>query len=118
MEKIDNKKIGAYGEKLAQEFLIKNGYEILECNKKFSRFCEVDIIAKDKQTLVFIEVKTRSSDFCGNGFEAITPKKYENIKTGLFLYLKEQSEKYKNYRIDCISIILKPKLEIKHLKNI
>ena len=116
--KLTNKETGAKGEKLAQEFLSKLGYEIIEVNKRFSRFCEIDIIAKDRDTLVFVEVKTRSSDFCGSGFEAITKTKYEHIKIGLFTYLKEAGNKYKKFRIDAISVILNPSLKINHLKNI
>ena len=113
-----NKEIGVKGEILAQEYLVKQGYEIIETNKRFSRFCEIDIIAKNRDTLVFVEVKTRSSDFCGSPLEAITKTKYENIKTGLFSYLKETKIKYKNFRIDAISIILNPSIKINHLKNI
>lgn len=113
-----NKEVGTNGEVLAQEYLKKQGYEILEVNKRFSRFCEIDIIAKHKDTLVFIEVKTRSSNFCGSGFEAITKTKYENIKTGLFTYLQDTKVKYKNYRIDAISVMLNPEIKIEHLKNI
>lgn len=115
---MSNKAIGEKGEILAQEFLKKQGYEIIETNKRFSRFCEIDIIAKNKDTLVFIEVKTRSSDFCGSPFEAITKTKYENIKTGLFNYLQETKIRYKNFRIDAISVILNPEIKINHLKNI
>lgn len=113
-----NKEIGAKGELLAQEYFKKLGYEIVETNKRFSRACEIDIIAKDKDTLVFCEVKTRSSDFCGSPLEAITKAKYENIKTGLYLYLQEAKVKYKKFRIDAVSIVLKPEIKIQHLKNI
>ena len=113
MEKV---KIGKIGENLAVEFLEKKGYEILERNVRFSKLCEIDIVAKEKDCIVFIEVKTRSSDFCGNPLEAITKTKYNNIKTGAFSYLN--SKNYKKFRIDAIGITLKPKLEIKHLKNI
>ena len=116
--KLKNKEIGQKGEQLAQEYLKKQGYEIIEINKRFSRFCEIDIIAKQKDTLVFVEVKTRSSDFCGSGFEAVTKTKYENIKTGLYTYLQETKIKHKNFRIDAISVILNPELKINHLKNI
>jgi putative endonuclease len=112
-----NRFIGQSGEKIAQEYLVKKGYKILETNKRFSRFCEIDIIALDKKTLVFCEVKTRSSNLYGSPLEAITPNKYENIKKGAYLYLQERDD-YKNFRIDAISIILHPKLEIQHLKNI
>lgn len=113
-----NKETGLKGELLAQEYLKKLGYEIIEINKRFSRFCEIDIIAKDKDTLVFCEVKTRSSDFCGSPLEAITKTKYENIKTGLFSYLNETKNKYKKFRIDAVAIILNPEIKIQHLKNI
>ena len=114
---MSNISIGKKGEELAQEFLKKQGFKILETNKHFSRFCEIDIIAEDKNTLVFCEVKTRKTDICGSPFEAITKSKYQNIKKGFFLYLQE-NPKFKKFRIDAISIILEPKLEIKHLKNI
>lgn len=115
---MNNKQVGQKGEELALEYLKNHGYEIIETNKRFSRFCEIDIIAKENDTLVFVEVKTRSSDFCGSPLEAITKTKYENIKTGLFTYLQETNVKYKNFRIDAVSIILRPKTDIKHLKNI
>lgn len=118
MIKLTNKEIGAKGEKLAQEYLIKQGYEIVETNKRFSRFCEIDIIAKQRDTLVFVEVKTRTSEICGSPFEAITKSKYENIKTGLYNYLPESKVKFKNFRIDAISIVLNPELKINHLKNL
>ena len=113
-----NKETGAKGELLAQEYLKKQGYEIVETNKRFSTLCEIDIIAKHKDTLVFVEVKTRSSDFCGSPLEAITKSKYENIKTGLFTYLQTTKIKYKKFRIDAISIILNPNIQINHLENI
>lgn len=125
--KMKNIEIGKKGELLAQEYLKKQGYEILETNKQFQdgvkKACEIDIIAKNKDTLVFVEVKTRSSDFCGFPLEAITKTKYENIKTGLFTYLDEIHTKhlpikYKTFRIDAISILLTPEIKIQHLKNL
>lgn len=108
---------GKKGEALAKEYLIKQGFKILETNKRFSRFCEIDIIALDKNTLVFIEVKTRTTNHAGSPFEAITKSKYQHIKQGIFMYLQEHPE-YKKYRIDAISIVMKPALNIQHLKNI
>jgi putative endonuclease len=115
--KTTNKETGKKGEELAVEYLKKQGYEIIETNKRFSRFCEIDIIAKHKDCLVFVEVKTRSSEFCGSPLEAITKTKYEHIKNGLFTYLQE-NPKYKKFRIDAVSIVLKPTVKIQHLKNI
>ena len=114
---MQNRQLGQNGEEIAEKFLIKQGYKILERNRHFSRYCEIDIIALDKDTLVFVEVKTRKSEICGHPLEAITQTKYKNIRTGLSLYLQEKPN-YKKFRIDAISVLLKPKLEIKHLKNI
>ena len=114
---MNNIQTGKKGEELAKEYLEKQGYKIVELNKRFSRFCEIDIIAKDKDTFVFCEVKTRKTTICGSPLEAITKSKYQNIKKGIFFYLQENSS-YKKFRIDAISIVLEPKLEIIHLKSI
>lgn len=114
---MSNISIGKKGEEYAKDYLIKNGYKIIDTNKRFSRFCEIDIIALDKNTLVFVEVKTRTTEICGSPFEAVTKTKYQHIKQGLFLYLQENPQ-YKKFRIDAISIVLKPQFKIEHLKNV
>lgn len=108
---------GKQGEEIACNYLIKQGYKILERNKRFSKLCEIDIIALDKRTVVFCEVKTRSTDICGAPQEAVTKAKYQNIKKGIFFYLQE-NPKIENYRIDVVSVLLKPSIKITHLKNI
>lgn len=113
---MENKKIGNAGEDLACRYLGKRGYKILERNKHYSRFCEIDIIAEYKNTLVFVEVKTRTTNDFGTPFEAITKSKYENIKKGIQFYLQEH--KFQKHRIDVIGITLKPELKIEHLKNV
>jgi len=114
---MSNQSVGQNGEQIAKTHLEKMGYKILETNKRFSKLCEIDIIALDKDTLVFIEVKTRKTNICGHPLEAITKGKYNNIKKGLFLYLQENPQ-YKKYRIDALSVLLKPEFKIEHLKNI
>ncbi len=112
-----NISLGKNGEEIAKTYLEKNGYKIITLNKRFSRFCEIDIIALDKDTLVFVEVKTRKTDICGHPFQAITKTKYQHIKQGLFTFIKENPQ-YKKYRIDAVSVLIKPQLKIEHLKNI
>ena len=109
--------IGKSGESIAIKYLEEKGFKIIETNRRFSRYCEIDIIAEEKGTLVFCEVKTRKTNICGSPFEAITKTKYQNIKTGLHFYLQE-NQHYKKFRIDAIAITLEPQLEIKHLRNI
>lgn len=111
----NNREIGSQGEELAVQYLIKHGYKILERNIHFSKNCEIDIIALDKNTLVCVEVKSRKTAIYGSPLEAITPQKFRNIRLGLFSYLEEHH--YRNYRIDAISIILSTG-EIDHLKNV
>lgn len=113
---MNNRKFGDCGEDLACRYLEKNGYKILERNKHYSRYCEIDIIAQYKKTVVFVEVKTRKTNDYGTPLEAITRTKYENIKKGVQFYLAENN--IKDYRIDVIGIVIKPELKISHLKNI
>ncbi len=113
---MNNRVKGAEGEDIACEYLVKNGFEILERNKHYSRFCEIDIIARQKDVTVFVEVKTRTTDNFGTPFEAISKSKFQNICKGVQFYLAENP--VKKYRIDVIGITLKPELRIEHLKNI
>lgn len=113
---MNNRQFGNSGEDLACEYLIKNGYEILERNKHFSKLCEIDIIAKYKKKVVFVEVKTRKTAGFGTPLEAITKTKYNNIKIGVLSYVAEN--KIKDFQIDVIGITMYPELKLEHLKNI
>ena len=113
---MNNKVIGNAGENIACQFLQKQGYKIVERNKHFSKFCEIDIIAQHKNKYIFVEVKTRQTTNFGSPFEAITKTKYEHIKQGVLTYITEN--KIKNYQIDVIAITLKPDIKIEHLKNV
>ena len=114
----NKKELGKIGENIACKYLEENGYKIIERNKHFSKYCEIDIIAQQKNSLVFIEVKTRKNNNLGTPFYAITHQKYKNIYTGALMYLQENKIKYNSYRIDAIAIVLEPKLDIQHLQNI
>ena len=113
---MNNREFGSKGEDLACEYLKKNGYEIIDRNIHFSKFCEIDIIAKLKDKTIFIEVKTRKNCLFGSPFESVTTSKYHNIKTGVFAYVAQNN--IKNFQIDAIAITLEPKTKIEHLKNI
>ena len=112
---MNNIKTGIAGENLACRYLEKQGYKILERNKRYSRFCEIDIIAQYKDTIVFVEVKTRKTDDFGTPFEAVTRVKMQHLQTGIMNYLSEH--KVKKYRLDVIGITLKPNVKIEHMKN-
>jgi len=97
--------IAKKGEELAVSYLRKNGYKILECNFR-KGYGEIDIIATDKDTLVFIEVKTRTSSEYGNPLEAITFWKLKSlIKTAQY-YKMTHFRLPDRLRIDAVSVIL------------
>ena len=106
---------GKIGEDIATKYLEQIGYEIIQRNFE-CKIGEIDIIAKDKNEIVFVEVKTRKNNTFGTPFEAITKTKYENIKKGALKYISENP--CRNYRIDVIGITLQPELKIEHMQNI
>lgn len=110
--------IGKTGEDIACEYLIKNGYKIIERNWHYSKNAEIDIIAEDKNELVFIEVKTRTNLNFGHPFEAINKTKIEKIYKGILGYLRNSDKKYNSYRFDGIAIIGLKNPQIEHLKNL
>lgn len=78
-------KLGRLGEDLAINALVEAGYEVIHKNIKISKR-EIDVIAQDGQNLVFIEVKTRSSDKFGAPAEAIDQKRQKRLKKAAEIY--------------------------------
>lgn len=85
-------------------YLERNGYKILECNYK-SRFGEIDIIATDKRTLCFVEVKSRSSSGDGLPKEAVDRRKQHKISQSALTYLKDRQLLNQSCRFDVLSVI-------------
>jgi putative endonuclease len=115
-----NQKVGAFGEDLAKEYLIKKGYKIIGTNIKTGNQ-ELDIIALKDNILVFIEVKTRASLIYGEADEAIFRKKVRNLKRAVNKYLSSSETFYQDARLDLISIDLdcaRKIAKIKHYKEI
>ena len=96
------KAIGRKGEDLAADLCREKKYRIIETNYR-TPFGEIDIIAKDGDVIVFIEVKTRSGDGFGAPFEAVTYRKRQKIKKVAMGYLKRFREEVP-CRFDVISI--------------
>ena len=109
---------GKWGEKIATSYLIEKGYEILCLNYR-SPYGEIDIIAKDHDTLVFCEVKTRRSLQFGYPEEAVSSKKMEHIHNSAQIYIQQLSTSEINWRIDILAITHQPKkaIEIYHIEN-
>ncbi|MBI4691505.1 MAG: YraN family protein [Nitrospirae bacterium] len=110
------KLIGSKGEDLAASFLKDKGYRIIARNYK-TPVGEIDIIAEDRGTLVFIEVKTRSNNSFGYPFEAVDARKRQKLKNLALLYLKKQKRDCA-VRFDVLSIyISEGKEDIEHIKD-
>ena len=106
-------KLGEKGEGLAVKFLKKKGYRIIKQNYK-TPIGEIDIIAAEGDTLVFIEVKTRESLEYGHPFEAVNKAKRRKIANVALLYLKAL-KKEPPCRFDVVSIFYengRPGLEL------
>ncbi len=111
---------GNIGENLAKSFLEKQG--LVFVTENFScRLGEIDLIFKDKEEVVFVEVKTRSSRFFGEGEEAVNYFKLRKIlKAGQFFLLQKNLEEAP-FRIDVVSILLdykKKEATCKWIKNV
>lgn len=98
-----NKEVGARGEQLAREYLERLGYKIVEKNLKTS-YKEIDLIARKKDLLIFVEVKTRTSRIFGGAEDAMTARKIRNLKQAAGRYLATQKEFFKNIRFDFIAV--------------
>ena len=110
--------LGKEGEREAEKYLKKNKYKIL--NKNFNcRQGEIDIIAKEKNEIVFVEVKTRTNKNYGNPIDAITKTKKEHLKKAIQYYLYKNNMEDNFIRVDAIEVYKnKEKYIINHTKNI
>ena len=97
------KTLGRSGEDLAVEYLKRQDYEILGTNFRFDR-AEVDVIAKDGDVLVFVEVKARRSRSYGDPEEAVTRKKEDQIRRVAEGYLYEHNIEEVSCRFDVVAI--------------
>jgi len=108
---------GNEGEEKAVHFLKEKGFEIVERNFRFGKG-EIDIIAKDANTLVFVEVKARESLEYGLPEEAITKRKILQLRKIAEAYLAEKEVNEETIRFDVIAIlILGGGTQITHYEN-
>lgn len=96
-------KFGRESESIVVKQLKKQGYKILEQNYR-TQLGEIDIIAKDKKTLVFVEVKARRSDLYGSPKWAITPKKQRQMSKVALYYLKVTKQTQVKARFDVVTL--------------
>jgi len=114
-----NTQTGRLGEKLASEYLKRKGYRILEQNYR-TRYAEIDLVARKKDVLVFVEVRTKIGEQFGTPEETLNWKKLQKIKRNAFSYASRVKWN-KLYRIDAVCIVLEKDYTIQrvhHYENI
>lgn len=115
--KIYNKATGRLAEELAIDALSKKGLQILESNYA-NRFGEIDIICKDGDILVFVEVKAKKGEQFGLPEEMINPHKLQRVKNMALIYMKGQNLPC---RIDVVAILLSEQddlIRLTHYENV
>jgi putative endonuclease len=104
------------GESLAIEYLTDKGYVILETNYR-NKIGEVDIIAYDKNVLVFVEVKTRLGTNYGYAFESVDSRKQKKIANTSLMYLQKNRMSDVQVRYDVIEVYPMEEERVNHFEN-
>ena len=114
---MSNKVLGDRGESCAARYLGAQGYQIL-AQKYRTKIGEIDLIAKDRDTLVFVEVKTRRSVRCGLPAEAVNYRKQRKIIQTAMWYLREKQMDQTPCRFDIVEVYAAgSEWRIHHLKG-
>src|SRR5256714_2338665 len=109
-------RLGTRGENLACRLLRRNGYKILYRNFKGRTGGEIDVVCRDRDTLVFIEVKTRTREDFGRPLDAVDRDKRKRIARGGLAWLRLLDDPDILFRFDVVEVIIaegaEPRLEI------
>lgn len=110
----ENKMIGKIGERFAVEFLKKKGYKVMGTNIR-TGFGEIDIVASKKKSLVFVEVKTRTSSSLGPPSISVTRAKQMRLVKNALAYLMKYGRFDSYWRIDVLSVMLDKDYEVQSM---
>jgi putative endonuclease len=111
--------LGRAGEKLAARHLRSNGHKILFRNFRAPHGGEVDIVCRDKRhnELVFVEVKTRSSEDFGRPLDAVDRKKRRLILRGAMTWLGMLDMPDMVFRFDVVEVVMSSPVVVRHIEN-
>jgi putative endonuclease len=115
-ERMYKRNLGRKGEEISIDFLQRKGYEILKRNYRYGHK-EIDVVARDKNTIVFVEVKTGRSKKFGEPFEKVNATKQKTLIEVAKAFIQENEIKGCDFRFDVISVDLKGDEKIEHIKN-
>lgn len=109
--------LGRIGENIIADYITKLGYKVVERNFACNQG-EIDIIAKDKEELVFIEVKTRTDISYGEASEAVTDTKKRHLINSIKYYIYKQKLENQPIRIDVAEVYInKEKVKVNYIKQ-
>lgn len=118
MDKHKNKQKGDLGEKIATGYLVNHGYKIIKRNFRCNAG-EIDIVCKKDDTLIFVEVKAKTTEFFGSPEEMVDWRKMEKIGEAIEFFITTSHYKEEpNYRIDVIAMVLGDDGKIKRFNHI
>lgn len=107
---------GAAGEKLAARYLQRHGYKVLYRNFRGRSGGEIDLVCRDRDTLVFVEVKTRSREDYGRPIEAVDRQKRKRISRGALAWLRMLDDPDILFRFDVVEVVMakgtEPRIEL------
>ncbi|MNO73454.1 hypothetical protein D3C76_644200 [compost metagenome] len=117
---IDQRKVrGSIAEQIAADYLIQQGYKVLECNWR-CRSGEIDIVAAAGDTIVIVEVRSRGKQSLAFGLpiESITPRKIKQVRDTAAVYLHRISKSNAKIRFDVIGIVMNPDHTVSTLDHV
>ncbi len=110
-------RLGNWGERVARNFLVDKGYKVLETGFR-SAWGEVDIVARDGDELVFVEVRTRRGTALGTPQESVTRAKAGRLIATAQSYMEEKGVTGADWRIDLVSIVLDNRGRVQELSHL
>ena len=115
--RLKRKSSGAWGEDLALRYLTRRGYSLVERNYR-KRRGEIDLIVRNKEILVFVEVKLRRSTRFGDPLEAVTARKQATIRALAEQYLADNQPDFDIVRFDVVGILAThTRTRIEHIED-
>lgn len=113
---MNKSQLGRWGEEIAANHLAEQGYRLLERNVR-TKHGEIDLVMLDGETLVFVEVKTRSQLVYGTPAESVTRRKQHKLRELALDYLRQQEVYFRSFRFDVCAVLYSPNqlVSIQHI---
>lgn len=115
--KVRNVESGEWGERQAEQHLCAKGWKILGRRVRYGSREEIDLVARDDKTLVFVEVKTRSSENFGRPIESVNRRKRQLLCRAAARYLVKLKNPRVYYRFDVVEVVGNPSSGVQDLRH-